>query len=83
VLVVLILVAVGLGPVWGSRLDTAKAYAVTAAGWIAAMIIVVASGTVPDMDPGFWIFNTLLLAVAFGLAHLGGRRRARRIAESR
>ena len=76
-LVVLILVAVALGPVWGRWLTAPKAYIVTTAGWIAAMAIVLGSGTVKDIDAGFWIFNSALLVVGLGLTHLAGRWRSR------
>ena len=84
-LVVLILVAVALGPLWGSRLGAPRAYLVTASGWVAAMVIVVAGAAATktradDPDLGFWIFNTVLLGVALALTMVGARRRAARIA---
>ncbi len=77
-LVILILMAVLLAPVWGARLKTRNAARVaTATGWALAMGIVilgaVAQGTTGDLDPGFWIFNSVLLVVALGLARLGER----------
>ena len=70
-MVILILVAVVLGLLWGARLSTAAAIGVTAAGWAIAMAIVIA--TTSGIDAGFWIFNTILLVVGVGLTRVGGR----------
>ena len=81
-LVVLILVAVALGPLWGRRLSPPKSYVATSVGWVVAMSIVIAGAAVSttksdDPDLGFWLFNALLLVVGLGLTALGGRRRVR------
>ena len=76
-MVVLILVAVILGLLWGARFSTpALAIAATVAGWVAAMAVVVA--TTSDIDTGFWIFNTVLLIVGVGLTRVGARWNSRR-----
>jgi len=77
-LVLLILLAVVLAPVWGARMASRRtALSMTAAGWVLAMAIVVgaaaANGTSADLDTGFWIFNSVLLCVALGLARVGER----------
>ena len=75
-IVVLILVAVALAPIWARRYPGPRAYVLTAGGWLAAMAIVVGSGTVDDLDLGFWLFNSFLLIVALGLAGVLGRSRS-------
>lgn len=82
-LVILILVAVALGPVWGRRLDGAIAYGATVIGWVLAMLIVLGGAAVTQTksdapDLGFFVFNSILLIVGLGLTRLASQSRQRR-----
>lgn len=81
-MVVLILLAVLLGLLWGARFTKpTTAIATTVIGWAAAMAIVVA--TTNDIDAGFWIFNSVLLIVGVGLTKVGARWNPRRSVAAR